>query len=714
MPDQKKSRFELRPVGPWDFDPHLQELIRAQEAGPAISPAITSRPGVADVIVRLKDDAKDKIPAALQQPRRIGGKQSTIVTGEIDIAAIKATRKEVASLKAATKVYLNLHNSIPTIHCDSESLDKAAQDDNGRTFPGLNGADVIVGVVDFGCDFAHKNFLQPSGATRLLYLWDQSDAPPLDSSGAVSPDRFDYGREFNSAKINEALKTTDPYMHLGYTPPLAAHGTHVMDIAAGNGREANFLGGVEGPGFANNPMSHPGVAPNAFLIFVHLKANGNQFLGNSRHLLEAVDYIFDKADRLGLPAVVNLSLSTSGGPHDGTTLVEQGFEELLKQPGRAIVVSAGNAFGQGGHISGTIAGGQTQTLKWHTNPRSSRNEVEVWYPGMFKDLTVALIPPTDSSALAAVPLGKTKDLYDGEVRRGRISHREDDPNNHDNQIDIRVPHLAETQKPWQVVLSNAGTEAVAFHAWIEQNERGTARFDEPTDDNFTPDNNFILDDNFTLGSICCSEKVLTVGAFDTSEMAYLAPPYPATAAGPTRPTGNPPVSRPKPDLSAPGNNILAARAHGGTTVMSGTSMAAAHVTGLVALLFERTRRAGQGPLHIDTTRKLLMAAGKGAAVLSVNDDPRLGSGRIDGAGTLNEFLSVAPPAPPPEGIAATTPVPPEISISDQFRDLIAKLSRAKSFELKVGNNGAPANTKLTELVGMIQQEDFNLIVNPPD
>ncbi len=708
MADQKKSRFTLKNVESWDHDPHLQELIRAQQAGPAISPAIMPQPGVADVIVRLKNGAKDESPAALQKPnlqspQRIGGEKSAIVTGQINIADIKATREQVASLKAATKLYFNLHNSIPTTHCDSGSLDQAAQDDNGRTFPGLSGTDVIVGVVDFGCDFTHKNFLQPSGKTRLLYLWDQSDAPQADPS---VPSSVPYGREFDSARINKALNPAlnggNPYMDLGYFPPNAAHGTHVMDIAAGNGREANLIGGLEGPGLASNPMSHPGVAPNAFLIFVHLKANGNQFLGNSRHLLEAVAYIFEKADRLGMPAVVNLSLSTSGGPHDGSTLVEQGFEELLKQRGRAIVASAGNAYGQKGHVSGKVSKDKPYTLKWYTNPRVSRNEMEVWYPGSFKNITVALMPPTDDTSLEAIPLGKAKDLYDGETRSGRISHRANDPNNHDNQIDIRVPHLNdETPKPWQIILTNTGDDEVAFHAWIEQDERGTAHFDEPTDP------------AYTLGSICCSKNTLTVGAFDTSEMAYLAPPYPATAAGPTRPTGNPPTTRNKPEISAPGNNIVAARAYGGTTVMSGTSMAAPHVTGLVALLFERAKRAGQAPLTIDTTRQIIMDAAQKAFAPAAKDAPQLGSGRMDGAGTLEEFLSVPPPASlqeipaPPNGAGA--------SANELLHELIARLPEKGGFKLKVGNNGAPTQQVLEQLVSALKNEkDYNLELSPPD
>jgi subtilisin family serine protease len=700
MSDPKKKRFRLKAAKPWNFDPHLQEVIRAKEAGPAVSPAITSWDGRAtlfvDVIGRLKKPS-DPPPDALQEFQSIG-KNSTIFTGKIDTSKIEATCKEVASLKAATELYLSLHNSVPAIHCDPASLNQAARDAKGRSYPGLNGTDVVVGIIDFGCDFAHKNFLQPSGATRLLYLWDQSDPPSSNPSGATHPDDFPYGREFDSAKIDEALQATDdPYGHLGYTPPIAAHGTHVMDIAAGNGQEPNLIGGIEG--LVNNPLSHPGVAPNAFLIFVHLKSDENEFLGNSRHLLEAVAYIFAKAEQLGLPAVVNLSLSTSGGPHDGTTLVEQGFEALLKEPGRAIVAAAGNAFAKEAHASGTIAGGGTQVIQWYTDSRAAKNEMEVWYPGTSEKLKVTLKPPVEE-VLEAVALGEVKDLYDGEMRYGRVSHRKDDPNNHDNQIDIRVPHLEETAAPWEIELSNEGTDSVPFHAWIEQDDRGTARFGDPTET------------ACTLGAICCSENTLTVGAFDTSERAYLAPPYEATSAGPTRPIGAEKSGRMKPDLSAPGNNIVAARAHGGTTVMSGTSMAAAHITGVVALLFELARRAGKGPLPVATTRQILLDVAKQVSQFPEPGDSRLGVGRIDGAKTLVESLNIpALSVPPSPTSTPEEPVKSEASPDDLLKNLITRLVQG-DFRLKIGNDGAVATSQLKALVSALHSVDFELIVSP--
>jgi subtilisin family serine protease len=314
-------------------------------------------------------------------------------------------------------------------------------------------------------------------------------------------------------------------------------------------------------------------------------------------------------------------------------VVEQKFDELLREPGRAIVVAAGNSFNQRSHLNRVVIGKRTEEILWHTDRRSiapdtTRNEMEIWYPGN-RELLVSVFTP-EGSPLGAVALGKAKALYDSAGKLcGRIDHRANDPNNNDNQIDLQLPHL---EGAWRIQLSNVSTEETPFHAWIEQDDSGQSRFEEPTDP------------FFTLGSISNSRKTISVGAFDTSEMASLAPPFAATSAGPTRPSRRGTVKpREKPELSAPGVGIIAARAHGGVTVMDGTSMAAGHVTGVIALLFDLAQRRGDDPLPIDLTREILIGAAttsssRDSIVEDLGQRRRLGFGRIDAAETLRALL----------------------------------------------------------------------------
>src|SRR2546427_11357761 len=133
----------------------------------------------------------------------------------------------------------------------------------------VDGSGVIVGIVDDGCALAHPNFLTPEFKSRILYFWDQSQLPTAEdiAKGWSRVEDFRYGRELQKRGVDYAItahvrdgaiEEDKIYAHLRYeVGDVSSHGTHVMDIAAGNGQS---LAGYEG------------VAPGADIIFVQLPA----------------------------------------------------------------------------------------------------------------------------------------------------------------------------------------------------------------------------------------------------------------------------------------------------------------------------------------------------------------------------------------------------------------------------------------------------------
>lgn len=618
-----KATAKLRLVEVTDsmttLDPHLQQVIQAaKNALPTEQTALSEDEQGAiqvDVLAKLVDPT---VPVpGLIVAQTIG----QIVTGTVTVNAIEQVRQHsnVISLKRATAIQSELAFSVPEIRADAAQLQAVLP-------PGtsIDGAGVIVGVVDYGCDFLHKNFRNADGSTRLLYLWDQRCG-----ATAGSPAGYGYGREYSAAMINQALAQAsqppaanhpiyqqvkfpeDPqnraYQQLGYAPAASLindrvtgeHGSHVLDIAAGNG----------------NGSGASGVAPASDLIFVHL--NGNdvaplQSFGNSRQLLEAVKYIFDKAAELGRACVVNLSLGTHGGPHDGSTPVEQGFDTLLATPGRAIVISAGNAWQRRSHASGEITAAAPRTLTWEIRPAPGAtfdptpNELEVWYPGAAA-LAVTLITP-DGQRLGPVAPNHTFNITVGNTVAGLIAHRQQDPNNGMNQIDILLASTLPVGD-WRVeLLTTADDAPVAFHAWIERDDRGQSQFSVAD-----------ADPSHTLGSISCGQLTLAVGSYDARHPNRGLSPF--TAEGPTM------DGRAKPEISAPGQSIQAAWSltHKLVTAKSGTSMAAPHVTGAVALLLQAAGEA----LPIAEIRQALQEAARRNPPTNEGWHARYGHGRID-------------------------------------------------------------------------------------
>jgi subtilisin family serine protease len=223
----------------------------------------------------------------------------------------------------------------------------------GSTLSGT-GKGVVVGVIDTGLDVKHPDFRDAAGKTRVAWLLDMSQPPvrkhpDLESAFGCTDPMQTPCAIFDKSDIDAAL--TDPQ---GLPPKDAVgHGTHVASIAAGNGGggdSARFIGG----------------APEATLIIAGV-THGMLEEGSDADIANGARFIFDRADLLGMPAVVNLSLGGDFGPHDGTTPLEKSLAAMVgpDHPGHAIVVAAGN--------SGTLYEGDRpeQTLGIHTHTRIS-------------------------------------------------------------------------------------------------------------------------------------------------------------------------------------------------------------------------------------------------------------------------------------------------------------------------------------------------------
>jgi subtilisin family serine protease len=642
MADDRSFYLEKEEGVLTDLDPHLQHLLLAHAEGevPGAGSGIVSSEGGqfrVDVFAKLK--YPDQAVAGL----RVVAKQGNLVTGTVAIPDIAGVRLDpnVESLKAASSIFRSLNVSVPEIRCDGVSLRAA--------FPGLSpdatGAGVIVGIVDYGCDFRHGNFRTAADETRLLYLWDQRELNFSERRAvrptAAAPAVFGYGREFTASALNGALGQVNPYSVIDYELGAGDHGTHVMDIAAGNGRQTG----------------RPGVAPEADLIFVHLDTgdiSGEESLGNSRRLIEAVSYIFAKAAELGKPAVVNLSLGTHGGPHDGTTPVEQWLDDLLQTPGRAITIAAGNSFRLRSHTHGEVPPGQAQGVSWEILLDDlTPNEMEIWYGGD-TPLEVTLVLPGGQDRLGPVKLGETQVIRRADGRMaGRVIHRKSDPSNGHHHLDILLDRSL-PRGTWEVQLSNRGSQSVSFHAWVERDDAGQSRIAANQETT-----------SHTLGSICCGRRTIAVGSYDARTRSLSS----FTVAGPTR------DGRDKPDIAAPGSDVVAARSLGNSMPLSGTSMAAPHVAGLAALLFQLDRSLSSGALA-----QLLRNSARRNVPGAAGPDPRFGFGRIDGVAAL---MAVRPqvPAPAPVNRAAVVgayAAPPGAPNNGDYSMIPALLARMLS------------------------------------
>jgi subtilisin family serine protease len=569
-----------------EYDPVLAEAARVGDGDDEIS-----------ILARVSD--VQALPPDVRVLTRFG-----------EIVTLRARRSQIPELaENAAVLAMEAQTPLrPTWHEPAAALEVA--DDPALAYvrrpEGLTatGCGVVVGVVDWGCDFAHPAFRRADGSTRLLAIWDQRG-----SDGSGPGNRWGYGRILTAADIDRALASPRPYEALGYDPadsdppeagsgePGGSHGTHVLDIAAGNGRGGGQVG----------------VAPEADLVFVHLAGTpdvlGRRNLGDSGSVLEALDCVFQTAgDR---PCVVNMSVGAHGGPHDGTTLVEQGIDRALwLASGRAVVNSAGNYFSTDAHAQGRLrAGGEALLRVTVPADDPTPSELEIWYAGADR-FEVTVIGP-DGTELASVKTGADAALVIAGREVGHVYHVRQ-AENREHQVELFLRPRAPGGE-WTIRLRGEVVDDGRYHAWIERDRGPSPRFASAT-----------AVATSTTGTLCNGRFSIAVGAYDPHDPGRHLGRF--SSAGPTR------DGRIKPELCAPGVSIRAARStpagrepEGRYAVKNGTSMAAPHVAGAIALMFE----AAAQPLDISDVRVLLLSTAERAEPTSSADLHRFGNGYLD-------------------------------------------------------------------------------------
>ncbi len=198
------------------------------------------------------------------------------------------------------------NNNINPIHAGVAPLDQA-----------YLGEDVILGFVDAGIELEHPDFQNADGSTRVIALWDQTQD---EDEPFRIPEPYGYGQEWTPEEIDLGITGHDD--QAGYY----GHGSTVSGVGAGNGLATGQF---------------KGVAPQADIIVVSSDFSRENWTSS---IADAVDYIFTKAEGFGKPCVVNLSLGTYYGSHDGLDGAALIMDELVEEsPGRLVVSAAGNS-----------------------------------------------------------------------------------------------------------------------------------------------------------------------------------------------------------------------------------------------------------------------------------------------------------------------------------------------------------------------------------
>lgn len=587
----------------------LQEESAAERAELAesirLGPAETTRRVVGvEVLLRCRKAPGTKVARSVERKltalgmtvRSVVEGPAFVVSGSVPVDQIEALLEEdwIEVIEASKQLFPELDLS-----CGDVGV-RPLQ----TVIPTVRGTNVLVGVIDGGVDFRHDDFRLPDGTSRIRFLWAQS-AP------SVPGGRVPFGREFTKADLDAALRTAPPPVPVQHNDA-GGHGTHVAGIAAGNGRRSNgrFMG----------------MAPDAELVIVAVRSDAGT-LGESTSAVAACQYIVDRAQELGRPVAINMSLGNNGGGHSGEMPLETAMDNLARRPGVVLVKSAGNEQTWRIHASGTVTQGQTVRRQFESSGNNTQQDVfEVWFDAADRIGIAVQAPGGQAPGVNDFVLPGTLNTFQTSANnRVRIDATTVDAG---GTGDVRAMVFigrgtAPRIQPGRWSLHFRGDQITdgEFHVWIERTSRGSGGIEQSR---FTTADN---DPTCTISIPGTARRIITVGAYVTrfSGDAALGGLSRFSSRGPTR------YGLRKPEIAAPGESIVSVLSSAspddpfvqGYTLMPGTSMAAPHVTGAAALLLEIHPQ-----FTCDQVKQLLARGARRDGAAASAPDDNFGSGRL--------------------------------------------------------------------------------------
>ena len=414
----------------------------------------------------------------------------------------------------------------------------------------LSGEGVLAAVIDSGIDWKNTDFRNSDGSTRILKLWDQTVAP--ESSGYAPPEGYVVGTEYNRDVINLALSGDEAALRsMNLSRDYSGHGTFVTGIAAGNGQ------GMAG--------SFRGVAFESELIIVKLGDSEQRQFPRTTRLMEAVNYCIMEAQKAGKPVVINMSFGNNQGSHDGTDLLSTYLNAASDVWKNVIVCGSGNEAGNGIHASGMLSGRKAESVELAVGEYESGFNLQLW-KNYSDEYGVELIAPSGERSGNLRTYGADRMSLDN--TQVYVYYGQPTPYSRYQQLYFEfVPaggHV--TPGVWRIVLTPVRIVDGRYDLWLQESAtlNEDTRFFSPSEET-------------TLTVPSATGKVITVGAYNSRTDAYAD----FSGRGYTRTNDNI-----KPDIVAPGVNIVSTAVNGGYTVRSGTSMAVPFVGGSAALLMQ--------------------------------------------------------------------------------------------------------------------------------
>lgn len=418
---------------------------------------------------------------------------------------------------------------------------------------GLDGKDIVIGIVDTGIDILNEEFLNEYGRTRIKYAWDQS---VNSSSGDSYAGEFPFGTYYTEEQLNRFVEEGNSVLRGEDN-----HGNYLASIAAGR----------------NN-----GIAENSDLVVVKLKKakeNLKELYGvrqgeaySEADIMLAIAYILQCSYRLRKTVSILIGFGTNSGSHTGSAALEAYINNIGILRGVCVSVAGGNEGSAGHHTDGDIEDNEQAVIEINV-PEKTAFTLEIWgkAPGVYAigmDIAggeiIDRIPPRFDRSQIIKPIFGGGTIYvDYFLVEGQSG---------DELILVRF--FDTPRGLYRITLTATGTVEKQYRAWLPVSS-------------FVPEG-LVFTNPVTWGTVTVPGTAVTPivsGAYNYSDGSIYV-------NGSRGYTANSVV---KPDLAAPGVNITGAGPYGTKVTGSGSSISAACAVGAAALMQQWSRDRGLSP-----------------------------------------------------------------------------------------------------------------------
>ncbi|MBR5027887.1 MAG: S8 family serine peptidase, partial [Bacteroidales bacterium] len=498
---------------------------------------------------------------------------------------------------------------------------------------GYCGKDVIVGVIDIGFDYTHRNLYDSTETTyRVKRVWDQNGS-------GTPPQGYNYGHLYTTQASILAAR----YSHNNQT-----HGMHVVGMAAGGGTSESAM------------RRFKGMAPESDIVLVATTMS-------SPDVLDGLRYILAYADSVGKPCVVNMSLGNHVGPHDGKDANEINtdylFEEVYTE-GAALLVSAGNEGSDRIHLSKNFTAQDSSMRTFAVKSDGSVNlsgTVDIWGTiGNNFRVKIAVVDSTSSTSQlnnVSFPLTistqNSTNYLTATVSNCTVRYYAENSNYNNQKTHVYLSLTGSNLSGRQCMLIKVEATSGTVHMWNNSGKfiGGTAA--TPGNTNYTSNNKASGNTSIMVASYNTKAAWTTY----TNASYNLSSRYPIggrsyfSSIGPgLNPNQN------KPEIAAPGALICSSYnkydsryntshymiTHVQTTgscwwgMMQGTSMACPAATGIVALWMEAYPDLSYSQVKYLLRTTAITDSNTGS--IPVNGSPQWGWGKINALAGLQTIL----------------------------------------------------------------------------